>query len=92
VLVIAGVLLLVVTLAVAGGSQSADLLDPKIGVGDIFGRIRLSLLISTGAQIVLLTANLLLLVNFCRTACVRKTEIATAPLFRQPATLEAHVS
>jgi cytochrome c oxidase cbb3-type subunit I len=92
VLVMVGVILLVVTLAVAGGSQAADLLDPKIGVGDIFGRIRLSLLISTGAQLVLLAANLLLLVNFCRTACVRQTATAAAPLFAPPTTLEAHVS
>ena len=92
VLVIAGVVLLVVTLAVAGGSQSADLLDPKVGLGDIFGRVRLSLLISTGAQLMLLAANLLLLVNFCRTACAPRTATTTAPLFRQPATLEAHAS
>lgn len=93
VLVMAGVVFLVVTLAVAGGSQSADLLDPKIGVGDIFGRIRLSLLISSGAQLLLLAANLLLLVNFFRTICVWRTNTASAAaLFRQPATLEVHAS
>ena len=93
VLVMAGVLLLVVTLAVAGGSQSADLLDPKIAVGEIFSRIRLSLLISTGAQMVLLGANLLLMVNFFRTVCVCRSESATTgTLFQPPATLEVHAS
>jgi cytochrome c oxidase cbb3-type subunit 1 len=92
ILVMAGVVLMVVTLAVAGGSQSTDLLNAKVSMGDIFGRMRLSLLISTGAQIILLAANALLLVNFCRTACGCKPDAAAAALFRQPATLEAHAS
>ncbi len=92
VLVMAAVVLLVVTLAVAGGSQAADLLDPKIGLGDIYGRIRLALLLSSGAELLLLAANLLLLVNFCRTACVCRTDTATTPLFQEPGTLEVHVS
>ena len=92
VLVTVGVLLMVITLAVAGSTQSAELLDAKVPVGDILVRIRTSLLLVTGAQVVLLAANLLLLVNFCRTACGCKTIVASAPLFRQPATLEAHVS
>jgi cytochrome c oxidase cbb3-type subunit 1 len=93
VLVVSGVVLSVVTLVVAGLSQGHDLLDPKVSMSHIFGSIRLSLLINSGAQIVILGANLLLLVNFSRTACVFKRSAAPAPaLFRQPSKLEAHAS
>ena len=93
VLVIFGLVASVVTLFVAGWTQGASLLNAKVPMSTIFGDVRLSLLMNTGAQLVLLGANLLLLVNFCRTACVCKP--ATAPaqnIFRQPATLEAHAS
>jgi hypothetical protein len=90
-----GIIGSVVTLFVAGLSQGSDLLDPKIPLGQIFGGIRLSLLMNTVAQIVLLGANLLLLVNFCRTACAcccKTTAESPQNLFRQPVALEAHAS
>ena len=93
VLVIAGLVASVATLFVAGWTQGASLLNAKVPVSAIFGDVRLSLLMNSGAQIALIGANLLLLVNFCRTACVCKTAAAPAQnLFRQPATLEAHAS
>jgi cytochrome c oxidase cbb3-type subunit 1 len=67
VMVTIGVLLLVVTLAVAGWSQGTDLLNPKTPFADIIDRAKLPLLILSGAQLVLLGANLLLLVNFLQT-------------------------
>jgi cytochrome c oxidase cbb3-type subunit I len=92
-LVVLGVVGSVVTLAVAGISQGESLLDPSIGIAQIFRDLRLSLMLNTGAQIVLLGANLLLLVNFVRTACVSKaTAVPAQALFRQPSKLEAHAS
>jgi cytochrome c oxidase cbb3-type subunit I len=94
VLVIFGVVVSIVTFIVAGLTQGSDLLDPKISLAHIFSSIRLSLLMNTGAQIILLGANLLLLVNFLQTICRKTSSIASAPaLFRQPAgRMEAHVS
>jgi cytochrome c oxidase cbb3-type subunit 1 len=91
-LVTAGIVGLVVTLLVAGWIQGNELLRPKAGMTDIFGRMRLTLMISSGAQLVLLVANLLLFVNFCRSACACVTSKAPAENpFNPPATLEAHV-
>jgi cytochrome c oxidase cbb3-type subunit I len=93
VLVVSGVALSVVTFAVAGITQGDDLLHANTSVTQIFSNIRLSLLINVGAQIILLAANLLLLVNFCRTACVRKTSTVPATaLFQQPSKMGAHAS
>lgn len=69
ILVILGVVLSVVTFLVAGLTQGDDLLDPKMSLAHIFSSIGLSLLMNSGAQIILLAANFLLLVNFSRTAC-----------------------
>jgi cytochrome c oxidase cbb3-type subunit I len=64
VLVTAGIVVLVVTLFVAGLTQGNELLNPKMGMADIFGGLRLTLMLSSGAQLALLVANLLLFVNF----------------------------
>jgi cytochrome c oxidase cbb3-type subunit 1 len=71
ILVIFGVVLSVITFVVAGLTQGDDLLDPKMSLAHIFSSIRLSLLMNSGAQVILLAANFLLLVNFFRTACTR---------------------
>lgn len=73
-LVMLGVLVLVITLAVAGWTQGAALLNPKVTIADIFDRVRLALLIASAAQLVLLAANLLLLVNFLQT--IRKVVVS----------------
>ena len=94
VLVVLGVVLSIVTFMVAGLTQGADLLDPKVSLAHIFSSIRLSLLMNSGAQVILLGANLLLLVNFFQTICRRQSSVASdRALFRQPASrMEAHVS
>jgi cytochrome c oxidase cbb3-type subunit 1 len=93
-LVIFGVALSIVTFVVAGITQADDLLDPRMSLAHIFTSVRLSLLINSGAQILLLAGNLLLLVNFVRTACVGKSSTTpAAAVFRPPLSkLEAHVS
>lgn len=92
VLVVLGVVLSIGTFAVAGLIQGNGLLDPSISVAQVFSSIRLYLLMNSGAQLVLLAANLLLLVNFVRTACVGKNSTAVEPtIFRQPSSkMEAH--
>ena len=88
-----GVVLLVVTLAVAGWTQGSDLLDPKLALGEIFNRLRVPLMVGTAAQIALVAANLLLVVNFFRSACVCcATSTPSETPFRQPSALEAHAS
>ncbi|HVU34778.1 MAG TPA: cbb3-type cytochrome c oxidase subunit I [Opitutaceae bacterium] len=77
-----GVIVLVVTLGVAGWTQGVDLLDPKTSFTDIFEHVRLTLLIMSGAQLLLLGANLLLLVNFLQTitSTVVTDVVAMSPL------------
>jgi len=92
ILVTAGVLLSVVALAYAGLSQGAGLLDDKVTFATIFGQIRMVLLVNTAAQLLLVTGNVLLLVNLVRTACPGTAPVPARSLFRQPAKLEAHAS
>jgi cytochrome c oxidase cbb3-type subunit 1 len=87
-----GVLLLVATLAAAGWTQASGLLDAKVPFGDIVSNLRVALLLNTAAHGMLLTANLLLVVNFFRTACVCCESAAVANPFRQSAKVEAHAS
>ena len=88
VLVTLGVVLLIGALLVGGWKQGADLLNAEKSLADILAGLKPTLLAATAAQAVLLSANLLLLVNFFRTACVfnrAPSEVA----FRQPSTMEA---
>jgi hypothetical protein len=71
------------------------LLDAKTSFSAIFGQIRTPLLLNTAAQAILIGANLLLFVNFARTACAcccRSKAASTPSIFRQPSTLEAPAS
>jgi cytochrome c oxidase cbb3-type subunit 1 len=95
ILVITGVVLSVVTLVVAGLTQGDDLLNAKVSLAQVFTNVRLSLLMNCGAQMILLGANLLLLVNFFRTACAAYCgePVVQPDLFRQPsAKMEVHAS
>jgi cytochrome c oxidase cbb3-type subunit 1 len=87
--VILGVSLLVLSLAAAGWIQGQALLDPQVSFAQIAERIRTPLLGATAAQLLLLAANLILLVNFCKTACACAKSASQPALFRQPASLEA---
>jgi len=91
-LAMTGVLLSIVTLAYAGFSQGAGLLDDKTTFAGIFGSIRMTLLVNSAAQLLLVTGNLLLLVNLIRSACPAKETGSDPTLFRQPSKLEAHAS
>lgn len=75
-----GVLLSVVALGWAGISQGAMLLEPKTGFGEIASSVRSYLLINTGAQLLLLTSNLLLAINFLRSvcSCCQNSSVSTA--------------
>lgn len=93
VLVKVGILLLVLSLTVAGWTQGTDLLNAQKTFAQIHSDLRTSLLGVTAANVVLLAANLLLLVNFCKTACAcRRADARAETLFRQPATLEVSAS
>lgn len=92
--VMTGVVVAVAALMVAGSTQSELLLKPAVTFASIFSQVRFALLMNTAAQFLLLGANLLLLVNFARTAGVGGAEVPAAPpdLFRQPSALEAPAS
>ncbi len=93
VLVTAGIVISLVALAFAGNAQGEGLLNDKAGFGDILVKMRGALLANTAAQAMLLVANLMLLVNFLRSACCFGKDADAAPvLFRQPSTEEAHAS
>ncbi len=92
-LVMTGIVISILALIVAGKAQGGALLDPKVSFADLFDRVRGPLLAHTAAQAVLLAANLLLLVNFLRSACCFGGSTEAAPaLFRTSATEEAHAS
>lgn len=69
ILMVVGVIMLVVSLAVAGFAQGAALLDPKASFETIAASARSGLIAAAGAQVVLLIGNLLLLLNYFRTIC-----------------------
>lgn len=90
--VMIGIVLLLVSLVAAGWTQSGNLLDPKVSFAQINEHIRTPLLGVTAANLLLLGANLLLLVNFCKTACACSAAESRQALFRQPASLEVSAS
>lgn len=84
-----GVVLLVLALAIGGWTQGADLLAPKTSFAAIHGHLKLPLLAVTAAYGLLLAGNIMLLVNFLRSACVCGSTTATVTPFRQPLNMEA---
>jgi cytochrome c oxidase cbb3-type subunit 1 len=74
VLAVAGVVLLVAGLAVAGLVQGRDLNDPAVGFPAIAGHVQPWLLAASAGQAVLLFGNLLFAVNFFQTAAGRPAE------------------
>ena len=93
-MVMLGVVVSVGALTVAGITQGGLLLNAKVTFAEIFDQVRVALLINTAAQFVLLGANLLLLVNFFRTAwvCCEKVPTTAPVLFRPSSTVEAPAS
>jgi cytochrome c oxidase cbb3-type subunit 1 len=92
ILAVSGVGLSIVALTYAGFTQGAGLLDEKTSFATIFGHIRMTLLVNTAAQLLLVTGNVLLLVNLIRSACPATNAVSVGTLFRQPSKLEAHAS
>ncbi|MBI5766581.1 MAG: cbb3-type cytochrome c oxidase subunit I [Verrucomicrobia bacterium] len=91
-----GLALLLVSLAAAGWVQANDLNHKDVTFAAMAADTRPWLLGASGAQLILLTANLLLAVNFCRSVCACCCCCAeSAPVgspFRPAATMEAHAS
>ena len=90
-----GVLLLVVSLAVAGWIQGHDLNNKDVSFAATAAHTRPWLLAATAAQVILLAGNLLLLVNLCRTlyaCCCGKESAPAENPFRPAAAMEAPVS
>jgi cytochrome c oxidase cbb3-type subunit 1 len=87
-LTVAGVLLLVGSLAMAAIIQSQDLADPKVLFGDISRHTRPWLLAAAAAQALLLLGSLALTVNFIGTAC-RIMKLSQPAPFSPSAAMEA---
>jgi cytochrome c oxidase cbb3-type subunit 1 len=87
-LAIAGIVLLVGSLAVCAIVQSQDLLDPKEDFVEIFHHTRPWLEAATAARVILLLGNVALLVNFVGTAC-RIMNLSKPAAFNPPAAMEA---
>lgn len=91
-LAILGIVLLVVTLAVAGWTQGHDLKQATTSFADIAAHTRPWLLGVTAAQGILLLGNILLLVNFALSVSSVCCSAPAVNSFRQPSTMEAHAS
>lgn len=85
VLVMAGVVIAVVGLMAAGWVQSGLLLDGRTPLAEIAARIRIPLLVAIAGQALLLVSNLVLFVNFCRSACACCRADESPTIFRQSA-------
>jgi len=91
---LSGVLLLVVCLAAAGWTQGHDLNNAKTSFAEMNSHARVWLLGVTTANVILLTGNLILLVNYVRSVCCAfcNTSVPAEVAFRQPSAMEAHAS
>jgi cytochrome c oxidase cbb3-type subunit 1 len=78
---ILGVLLLVISLGVAGWTQGQALLKPAVTFAEIASATRPWLLLATAAYAVLLVGNLMLVVNFLQTLAAKPT-VPAATLFQ----------
>lgn len=89
-----GLVLALAALAVAGETQGTLLLEAKATYAEIFGRLSVPLMAHTGAQLVLLAANLLLLVNFAMSVCPcgDKGSAVAPDLLRPTSALEVSAS
>ena len=87
-LAIVGVLMLVISLGTAGWIQGQALLNPTARFADIAAATRPWLVVASAAQLVLLTANFMLLINFLQSIFGRSAESA-AVLFRPAPRMEA---
>jgi len=85
---VAGILLLVVSLALCSIVQSNDLLEAKVPFADIASHTRSWLLFATIARAILLLGNIALAVNFIGTAC-RILDLSKPASFSPSSAMEA---
>jgi cytochrome c oxidase cbb3-type subunit 1 len=90
-LTVVGILLLLGSLTLASVTQSQELLDPKIPLGDIAAHMGIWLSAVALAQGILLLGNLAFLGNFYLTAC-QILNISAPASFNAPAAAETHAS
>ncbi|HZZ18567.1 MAG TPA: cbb3-type cytochrome c oxidase subunit I [Opitutaceae bacterium] len=90
-LTLAGILLLLVSLVLASVTQSQELLDKNIPLGDIAGHMQVWLSGAIVAQVILLLGNVAFTANFYLTSC-RILNISAPAWFATPAATETHVS
>lgn len=86
-----GLIVLVVSLAVAGWRQGVALANPEISIAAIASQTRPWLQVATAAQALLVVGNLALLLNFLRLILCKCGKDESAQ-FRQPQALEASAS
>lgn len=86
---VAGILLLVGSLAGAAWAQGRGLSDPAAAFAGISARTRPWLVAATAAQAVLLLGNISAAMNFIGTAC-RFLNVSEPASFSQPPAMEAH--
>lgn len=83
-----GTIGLIAGLAVAGFAQGGALADASVSFADVAAKTRPWLLLATAGQAVLLLGNATLLFHFVRLLAT-KPAVTAAPLFREPAAMEA---
>jgi cytochrome c oxidase cbb3-type subunit 1 len=88
---VVGILLLLGSLTIASATQSQELLDPKIPLGDIAAHLHVWLTAAAAAQAILLLGNLAFLLNFYGTSC-RILNLSAPAWFNPPAAVETSVS
>jgi cytochrome c oxidase cbb3-type subunit I len=91
VLTLLGVVLLVGSLAFAGSAQGHDLLDASVGFDAIAAHMKPWLLVASAAQLVLVLANTIFLVNSYGTMC-EILKLSKPAVFNPPAAVETHAS
>jgi cytochrome c oxidase cbb3-type subunit I len=90
-LTVAGIGLLLVSLVLASVTQSQELLDRNIPLGDIATHLHVWLSVSVAAQVILLVGNLAFAANFYLTSC-RILNISAPAWFSAPAAPQTHAS
>jgi cytochrome c oxidase cbb3-type subunit 1 len=91
VLSIAGILLLIASLALASMTQSQGLLEASVPFSDITRNTRTWLAAASVAQAILLLGNLLFLLNFYGTSCMI-LKLSSPAAFNPPVEAETHAS
>jgi cytochrome c oxidase cbb3-type subunit 1 len=89
-LTVTGITLLLVALVLASVTQSQELLDKNIPLGDIASHLHVWLSAAVVAQVILLVGNLAFVANFYLTSC-RILNISAPAWFNTPAT-QTHAS